>query len=337
MVKFGSLKYSSINIGDEIQSIAAWRFLPRVDYYVARDYMKQFDSGGEKVKVILNAWYTWRPDNFPPAECIEPLLVSMHLSEGCRDRLMTPRMREWLVTHGPVGCRDISTERYLEGAGVPAYFSGCLTTTLVPNPDLKRSAGGYVLCVDLPGDVVAAVRERADRPVYEMSKWLTTYVGVLDRFVLAKSVLYAYHNAHCVVTSNMHTALPCLAFGTPVCLVAPDDESMGWRSRFEGMVDWLNHCNRDEFLRGDAYDLVRPPANPQAHLRKRDKLVRSCSAFTGYDSGVPTLEEGFDPLLELLRILAASPEKARKTALLMPSVDLVSAMVKKLDRNYRNM
>ena len=36
-VKYALYKYSTENIGDEIQSIAARRFLPQVDYYIDRD------------------------------------------------------------------------------------------------------------------------------------------------------------------------------------------------------------------------------------------------------------------------------------------------------------
>ena len=54
--QFGLLRYSSVNIGDEIQSIAASRFLPRIDCLVQREKIKQFSSG-IKTKLIMNAWW----------------------------------------------------------------------------------------------------------------------------------------------------------------------------------------------------------------------------------------------------------------------------------------
>ncbi|MBS8071164.1 hypothetical protein F6P74_06430 [Streptococcus suis] len=42
MVKYALFSYSTENIGDEIQSIAASRFLPQIDYYINRDYMNDF-------------------------------------------------------------------------------------------------------------------------------------------------------------------------------------------------------------------------------------------------------------------------------------------------------
>lgn len=38
MVKYALFSYSTENIGDEIQSIAASRFLPQIDYYINRVY-----------------------------------------------------------------------------------------------------------------------------------------------------------------------------------------------------------------------------------------------------------------------------------------------------------
>ena len=51
--KFGILKYSSINIGDEVQSVAAMRFIPQINYYVQRERVDQFKAkNGEKVKLL---------------------------------------------------------------------------------------------------------------------------------------------------------------------------------------------------------------------------------------------------------------------------------------------
>lgn len=43
-MKYGILKVTSFNIGDEIQCIAAKRFLPQVDYSIQREHVKQFRS-----------------------------------------------------------------------------------------------------------------------------------------------------------------------------------------------------------------------------------------------------------------------------------------------------
>lgn len=108
-MKYGALKFNSTNIGDEIQSIAAQRFLPQVDYYIFRDHLNKFSSD-EKVKLIMNSWYTWKPRNFPPSECIDPLLISMFINPDCREKILTKDTIAYLKKYGPVGCRDLSTK-----------------------------------------------------------------------------------------------------------------------------------------------------------------------------------------------------------------------------------
>ena len=65
-MKYGLFEYTTENIGDEIQSIAARRFLPSVDYYFNRDSIDDTDTGADEVKLIMNGWYTHKPENFPP-------------------------------------------------------------------------------------------------------------------------------------------------------------------------------------------------------------------------------------------------------------------------------
>ena len=65
--KYALLKYNTDNIGDEIQSLAAKRFLPQVDYYLDRDNLNSFVpvSDNEDIKLIMNGWYSHKPQNFP--------------------------------------------------------------------------------------------------------------------------------------------------------------------------------------------------------------------------------------------------------------------------------
>ena len=56
-----------------------------------------------------------------------PIFVSFHCNK--RD-LLTPDAVEYLRRYGPVGCRDWTTTHLLTSMGVPAFFSGCLTTTI---------------------------------------------------------------------------------------------------------------------------------------------------------------------------------------------------------------
>ncbi len=334
---YGVLKYSSQNIGDEVQSVAAMRFLPKVDYYCHRERLDQFrlptEQAGQKVKLIMNAWWMWQPAHFPPSEDIDPLLISMYLYTEKRQQFNRPEVIDYLRAHGPVGCRDMSTKKFLDSLDVPAYFSGCLTMTLQGNPNFrKKHSNNYVLCVDLPDHLVEEVRQRTDRPVYNISRMLSVAFTAEDRIKLAKCILALYHNAHCVVTSRLHVSLPSTAFGTPVLLIMLKNEDR--RGRFEGMEGFFHQVAEEDFLEvKDCYDFDHPPKNPNKHLAMRDALVQKVSAFTGYDSPAPLFEDDFEPMIELVRLLKMQLDKNRdvlKRMLIFATKDeLVEALYQK--------
>lgn len=299
---YGVLKYSSINIGDEIQSVAAMRFLPRVDEYVHREQINSFvPKKGKKTKLIMNAWWMWQPENFPPSEYIDPLLISMFIREEIRDTFLTPEVRKYFLDHGPVGCRDLSTCDWLNSEGIPAYFSGCLTLTLKRNWKVKREK--YILCVDIPQAVVKEIKSRTNRPVHSVSRMLSPFYTSKQRIQVAKLFLRLYHNAHCVVSSRLHAVMPSLAFETPVLRLITGKDEMGIKARFTGMEDFVNTITLEDFMNNkNCYNFNRPPKNPKKHLKVRDELIKKCSEFTGYDRKKSFIIHHIDPLLELFKI-----------------------------------
>lgn len=328
--KYGVLKYSSQNIGDEIQSVAAMRFLPQIDYYIHRERIDKFASdNGEKVKLIMNAWWMWNPKHFPPSADIEPLLVSMYIRDKIRDRFLTPDTIEFFKKNGPVGCRDLSTMNFLQENGIEAYFTGCLTLTLQANQHIKETRGGdYILCVDVPEKIVKEIKTRTNRPVYDITRMLTVSVNSVQRLELARIMLYIYHNAHCVVTPRLHVALPCVAFETPVALLKL--ENMDRRGRFEGLSQVCNEYDGKEFINNkDIYDFENPPANPNKHLEIRNNLIRICSEFTGYDSGKPVFEDNYEPLLSVIDMLKADYANVKRTLWFAEENDLLDVLFRK--------
>ena len=296
------MKYDYGNIGDIIQSIAARRFLPQVNYYAHREHLDSFSPDPDNnvtVKMILNGCFMNQPLNFPPSEIISPLLVSINLYITARDLIIsTERSKKYLIEHGPVGCRDKSTLKFLLENNIPAYYSGCLTLTLKGDETIKSAIKDkYILCVDVSNDVFNYVRRKADKIVYRISKNITNpYVDTQQRFDLAKKILYLYHNASAVITTNLHTALPCLAFNTPVCLI----EQEKYDGRFDGPDEWLNHCKRENFISGKFYDINNPPDNPREFVKYRDSLIEVCKNFTGFDSASAIFEDSYRPEIDSL-------------------------------------
>ena len=79
--------------------------------------------------------------DFPFHPGIRPLFISFHCSQP---DMLTPEAIEYLRRYGPVGCSDWSTVYLLHGAGVPAFFSGCISSTLgsvVPTGGSQPASG----------------------------------------------------------------------------------------------------------------------------------------------------------------------------------------------------
>lgn len=133
-MKYGLLVTSPIantkNIGDYMQSLAAKQFLPGDFVYVEKEKISEFKSD-DSVKVIMNGWFMWHPENWPPKEeKLIPLLTSMHFTPITVKDMLKSGGKEYLIKYGPVGCRDTNSVDLLKKEGIDAYFSGCLTLTL---------------------------------------------------------------------------------------------------------------------------------------------------------------------------------------------------------------
>ena len=87
---------TTMNLGDDIQTYAAAKLLPHVDYQIDREYISDFKSeNDEPVAVIMNAWWMWKKWNWPPADCIIPKLLSMHINNYGVARKSSPIYAEW--------------------------------------------------------------------------------------------------------------------------------------------------------------------------------------------------------------------------------------------------
>lgn len=312
--KFGVIGYSSYNIGDDIQSVAAKRFLPRVDSHIQRERVGSFESK-EKTKLIMNAWWMWEPDNFPPSESIEPLLISMYFRKEIRPKLLEPKVKKYLIDHGPVGCRDTDTANYLESQGIPAYFSGCLTLTLKKYSNVKKEK--FILAVDLPKEGIEYLKENSEYPVYDISRMLSPYFKSEARIEISELILYLYQSAHCVVSPCLHVVLPCLAMETPVLRVNIGDTTGAGTTisgdatgRYSGMEHLAHTTSLDSLIAGECdYNFIQPKKNPDDYIKIREELISKVKLFTGFDSGDTNNKFEF-PLIDVFQQL--KEDKAMK-------------------------
>jgi hypothetical protein len=137
-------KGKSKNIGDYIQSLAAEQYTGKDVLYVQAEEQNKYS--GEPVKLIMNGWFMHKPENWPPAKNIVPLIISFHMNPANGERMLSEEgiayFKDYVRHYGPVGARDRDTEKLLKSKGIDAYFSGCLTLTLGKtfkhNPEGKR-------------------------------------------------------------------------------------------------------------------------------------------------------------------------------------------------------
>ena len=274
--------YDTENIGDEIQSIAARRFLPKIDYYVNRDHLNDFKPKEKSVKVIMNSWYMAPPYNWPPkSKKIDPLLISMYVERFNEHNLtdqafLSDESKKYIAKHGPFGARDTGTMEFMNKHGIESYFSGCMTLTLLPDKKVKRK--NYVLVVDVPKRVLNKIKKSTKRPIITLNTERYTGLTYDEKMKIAEYWLTVYQSAHCVVTTRLHCMLPCLALGTPVYAIRKTD-----MRRFGGLIDLTNNYSEREFIK-KKINFDRPSRNPRKYEKIRDELVKKCKEFTGFDS-----------------------------------------------------
>jgi Polysaccharide pyruvyl transferase len=273
---FCALTYPPTNLGDEIQTLAAMQYLPDFVPLVSRESLN-VQPPLLRRKIILNGWFMHKPESWPPAKSLEPLLVSMHITPKA-GRMITGAGLEYFRAHAArqkVGARDLQTLRDLNENGVDAYFSGCLTLTMQPYQNIERS--DTICAVDLNHEEFTHLAARTKRPIMRVTHSPTT-IDPWARLQQADEFLKSYQSAAAVVTSRLHAALPTAALGTPVLMIlrSPQDP------RFDGLVEHVHPVARDDFLTDQfSFSFDDPPSNPRGDTERVRALAAACEAFTG--------------------------------------------------------
>ena len=136
--------------------------------------------------------------------------------------LQEPHNRDYFLRYSPIGCRDETTYDYLVKYGIPAYINGCLTVTF---PKVSELPGKSVIFADVPKDLLEWIPDwmlnshiifRTQQKNFTEEE-IRDYPRVFD--FVRSSYDFLKQNAKLVVTSRLHVALPCTAYGIPAILV----------------------------------------------------------------------------------------------------------------------
>jgi hypothetical protein len=178
------------NLGDAVQTVALARLLPGPLIGVYRDSTRSADPN---LPFVVNGWL----GDSSPAGHPGCLFAGVHAGQRRDEQLA------WMRTSTRhIGARDPDTLDWLSRKTVPSELIGCATLTFPRYTGIR--SGRYAIDTPAGGD-------------YDhLSNGLTRDVPWLEQWAMAQARLQTLRTAEAVVTSRLHVALPCLAFGTPV-------------------------------------------------------------------------------------------------------------------------
>jgi lipopolysaccharide biosynthesis glycosyltransferase len=169
--------------------------------------------------------------DFPYHPNIRPLFVSFHVN---RLDMLSDEALGYLRVHGPVGCRDWTTVFLLLSAGVDAFFTGCLTTTvdaIFPTREAAFRGGRAVGVIDVPER--AAGPHARDIRSYSHQSDDVRYRSMADGMRAASERLTTYQrDLERVVTGRLHAYLPLTSLGVPVEFIPTHPGDV----RFAGLI-----------------------------------------------------------------------------------------------------
>lgn len=256
-MKYAVIMYiDSDNIGDDIQTYATLKYLPKIDYIIDRESINEFICDNN-VKAILNGWFLYNNTNWPPSNNIDVLPISMHITTSYFKNeyeriLFEYRTKKYFNMFSNVGCRDIGTSDYLSKLGINSYTSYCLTLT-IDKFDINPPEEKYICAVDLDDDEYQKLKLMTNIKIKRMThdfrgKNLCLF-SFEERMKKVEEYLKIYQNAYCVVTTRYHAAMPSIALETPVILIPSSFES----SRYEELDKFVHIISRENFLSNDYY------------------------------------------------------------------------------------
>ena len=223
---------TNINIGDYLQFMAISNLYKRMRvpaediYYIGQK--DTIDYRGEEILLpINNSIHLFLQDGkIAISPHITPVFLGVVITTANRDYdidafLQDKHNHDYFLSHSPVGCRDEATYAYFMKYDIPAYINGCLTATF---PKAEKLSGESIIFADAPKNLLKWVPNN----ILDANILFTTqqfqfneeaikdYHKIFD-FVRAKYEYYM-QNARLIITSRLHVALPCAAFGIPVVL-----------------------------------------------------------------------------------------------------------------------
>lgn len=199
----------SRNYGDDIQNYSIRLLYERmgVDYtdVVRITHQEMFTYDGDEFLIL--------PINYPLFgfwEKLSPKIIPVYLGVALLDESVTGCLR--FNEFAPIGCRDQRTYEICIEKGIPAYINGCMSLTLPQRDTTKEYKKVYI--VDVCDELYEYIPEEIKKDAcYKTHHYYNKELS--EEEILAEYQEYS-DNAKLVITSRLHCASPCVAYGIPV-------------------------------------------------------------------------------------------------------------------------
>jgi len=253
---FCSTVSTNVNIGDYLQFLAISFLYDQMGihdddvYYLGVNDI--IDYNGDKIVLPVNfsiphfvkdGRIAFSPQIIPVFIAVKLGTVNRHVDLDAF--LKDEYNRSYFMRHSPIGCRDEATYNYFRNFGIPAYINGCLTAIF---PKTRNFSGENIVFVDAPKALLQWMPESLfNSPIIFMSQQYTfsedeirDYRKIFE-FVRSRYDFYK-EKTRLIVTSRLHVALPCVAYGIPVILAKDVVDE-----RFSFIEKYLPIYNREQY------------------------------------------------------------------------------------------
>lgn len=272
MVRFGNIYFSGIklnnsnmlqvNIGDNLQFIVidylySRAGIPSKD--VIRIKLSEMKSGYENkfckddFLIIPMNWSIWEKQymdglNLSISDHIRVIPLGMCIAGYDNQLFYNENNINYYKSIAPLGCRDEFSMKKMQSYGISAYLNGCLTS-LFPRLEHGYNEQGQVFFIDAPEELRPFVPKNYLNDAVIMSQQYY-FPSEMSCEEINERVKLHYNKikteARLVVTSRLHVASPCLAWGIPVIFAKKIiDHRFGWLDKYIPLYSEQNYSSID--------------------------------------------------------------------------------------------
>lgn len=160
---------------------------------------------------------------------------------------------DYLKQYEPIGCRSETCYLKLKEFGVKSYLNGCMTITLPRRNSVIKGENVYL--IDVPQKIDQYFPyERFENIKVETNGYFDKK-NIIDSVILKKEKMENYiikrykaycDNASLIITSRLHIASPCIAFGIPVIFLKDEiDNRLSWLDKYIPLYDQYEYNKID--------------------------------------------------------------------------------------------